>query len=111
MGPHTRTPETALAEARRQVPGWEIWAIDQVRPIGRTWSARPVGATTAVTGCIGVPDLETLVRAVREYERHLDEHISTTRKELDETPESWTGRVEMLTARLSALEGLAKAKG
>jgi hypothetical protein len=63
-----------------------------------------------VPGCVGLPDLGTLVEAVREYEEHLGDHIATTRKELDETPEGWTGRRDMLRTRLMALEDLARAK-
>jgi len=111
MGPHApQVSGSDRAWAQQQLPGWQIWHVDQLQPRGRSWSARPLGATAAVPGCAGLPDLETLAEAVRAYEDHLADHIATTLRELDETPASWTGRREMLQARLAALEDLARTK-
>jgi len=66
-----------------------------------------VGATAAVEGCAGLPDVPSLVQAIWDYEDHLAEHIEDTRKDLADCPAEWHGRLDMLTRRLAALETLA----
>ena len=109
MGPHSRAAGEDVARTEEQLPGWEVWAINEYGG-HRCYSARPAGATAAVPGCTGLSDLECLIDAVRKYESNLSEHIAQTRAELEDTPASWIGRRDMPQSRLTALETLAAAK-
>lgn len=99
-------PDISLEEAQAQLPGWVLWHTSNYLA-GNTYSARPSGTHVAARGCSGMARVDALVKAVKEYEANLGEHIDETRSELADTPPSWVGRVEMLTERLMALEEMA----
>jgi hypothetical protein len=91
--------------AQARIPGWETW--DTVGHLNaRTYSARPVGADCAPPECTALSSLDAVVRAAREYEKNVAEHLAKARADLDETPPAWTGRHGALTKRVEALEGL-----
>jgi hypothetical protein len=103
-------PDISLAEARAQLPGWVIWLIGGLGLGPDSYSALPAGATKAVDECKDFARLDELVKAVREYESHLPEHIAETRQLLADTPDDMFPRQDMLTSRLKALELLEAFK-
>lgn len=95
-------PDISLEDAKRKLPGWLLWRTRN-HMSADTYSARLEGTRVAAPGRHGMARLDVLVKAVKEYEANVGEHIEETRRELSDTPASWIGRVEMLRERLTAL--------
>jgi hypothetical protein len=94
MGPHPRTAP--------HITGWQTWQNNHLS--GRTWSARPIGALSAVV----VRNTEaSLVAEVHEYMRHLDQHVYKARKKLDALPHSYIGERAVQEALIDALAKLS----
>jgi hypothetical protein len=103
MGPHPYG-----VHQTDELPGWDLWRIGASSAYS-TWSAKPSGASTAVPGCAGLADRESVIRAAREYQADLPARIAETEQELEETPASWVGRRDLLSSRLAALRNLARS--
>lgn len=111
MGPQQETappvkswPEREKARLNEALGGrWECWYTPVYQPSGYAWSARPAGASASVCQA-AAPD--ELLEKIAAYEQVLTAHIARARQELAETPESWTGRRDLLLSRLDALRTL-----
>lgn len=114
MGPHTTDTRYPEQEKERILAAvgddWEVWYVDCfMNPLGHfSWSARPKGAEVSVLVRYS-PD--ELIVAVIEYTEHLDEHLEAARMELAQTPDTWFGRIGVLSDRIKALESIKRPHG
>jgi hypothetical protein len=95
MGPHS----SAVLDH------WEVWSTPTY-PQGASWSAKPIGALTAVCQA---PDPASLQIRIRDYTRNLDAHVREARQKLDALPENYHGEREVQERLIDALASLSVA--
>lgn len=103
MGPQTESRANII-----EMRGWEAWSVSIYQPNRVVWSARPIGALSAVI--TDAENLDDLERAINRYESHLDSHVHEARQKLDRLPISWVEARLVQEKLISALAVLAHAK-
>jgi len=95
MGPH-RSPV---------LERWQIWKTPKPVVGPASWSARPIGAASAV---VFAPDREELEKQISLYMADIDAHVAEARRKLDALPPHWTGERAVQERLIEALAELAR---
>jgi hypothetical protein len=97
--------EQQQAHLHELLPGWYVWPTLIQDSGTRDWSAMPEGARTAA---VTARSADELIQAVHRW--NVYGYICQIKAELEETPEDWLHKRQMLAANLAAARKLRDAE-